>query len=320
MMIMITGSEYDEHIKKESLFWDKMEEDSNKYGIPWWVDLRRAEKLSKVILGWMHDPRLEEILRGDPKKKMIGTATRKKGYALDIACGAGWLSLELARAGMHVDAYDLSPKRIEIAKNYLAKIGNTDGCGSINYQIADLNTISLEQGKYESVVAWDSLHHIMECERLVHEIYDSLKPGGYLIVFDHMDPDTINAKNKLAIDLIRLAFRPVKKVGQIFRKNRQEPMLVAAVMHDHTEATEAPFSPMENIMTGHDIISLIEKYFQIERFETTLGLMPVFAHRFVQLPESVQYAATKMAASIDNLLVKMRILHGLCILIVARKK
>jgi len=149
------------------LFWGKIaEEQLNDGAIP---DLRRSAKRTKVLNMW-NDPEVEKITRGKFRGLLIKKATEVKGRTLDLGCGMGWLSLELARNGMDVDGVDISEKRIQIAKDYLEVAPEKKNFGSINYIVADLNKIVLEESVYESVVVWDALRHIAEIDRLVEQI------------------------------------------------------------------------------------------------------------------------------------------------------
>ncbi len=85
---------YGEKIIQEGTFWDRFEKEANEFGIPWWRDLRTATKLRQVMCSWMYGPKIEKILRGYHKKKLIEIALKKKGIVLDLGCGAGWLSVD----------------------------------------------------------------------------------------------------------------------------------------------------------------------------------------------------------------------------------
>jgi len=88
---------------------------------------------------------------------------------------------------MDVDGIDISEKRIQVTRNYL-KVAPEKGknFGSGNYVVADLNKIVLEECAYDSVVAWDTLHHIPEIDRLMAQVKKALKPGGNFVALDHI--------------------------------------------------------------------------------------------------------------------------------------
>lgn len=73
---------------------------------------------------------------------------------LDAGCGAGALSVELARRGADVVGIDVAPSIVEFARDNLP----TDlGRGSIAYAAGDM--LAKELGQFDAVVAMDSLIH-----------------------------------------------------------------------------------------------------------------------------------------------------------------
>ena len=73
---------------------------------------------------------------------------------LDAGCGTGTFSVEAARRGAHVQAVDLSPTLVELARERLpAQLG----AGSIEFRVGDMFDTGL--GEFDHVVAMDSLIH-----------------------------------------------------------------------------------------------------------------------------------------------------------------
>lgn len=73
---------------------------------------------------------------------------------LDAGCGAGGLSVELARRGANVVGIDLAPSIVEFARQNLPA---DLGAGSILFASGDM--LSDELGRFDAVVAMDSLIH-----------------------------------------------------------------------------------------------------------------------------------------------------------------
>lgn len=307
---METNKNYNQKINEENLFWGEFEEEANKFGIPWWCDLRKATKLSKVVCGWMYDPRIEKILRGSCKNKLIEIASCVKGNALDIGCGAGWLSLELARNGMDVDGFEISNKRIEIAKEYLRNSSLEERFGSINYRIEDINKLKLKKEKYQSVVSWDTLHHIPEIDRLMKEIHQSLMPNGYFIIYDHIG---IRRKNRILIKILRIPLIILSKIEKLFDMTKKNTIMSSNHLGKTTK------SPFEDV-TGKEMVGIIKKYFKIEVLETQLCFISNLANDLLKLPDAAIYFSLRMLKFIDDLLIKMHILKGEYIFIIAKKK
>ena len=179
--------------------------------------MRRATKLSKEVCGWMSDPVIESILRGARKRRLIQLCLSAQGKVLDIGCGAGWLSLEIARHGKHVDAVEVSGKRLEIARQYLKENPYTQTFGGVQYIESDLNTIRLPEQAYQSVVCWDSLHHIPQIKRLVKEVSRALVPGGLFLVYDHIGPEKNNMR---LLKLFRVPFLLFVRMRDLCKKKR----------------------------------------------------------------------------------------------------
>jgi len=114
----------------EADFFDQTANVRTLFGnIPAEADMRRATRSIPKVPGQPHfDPKMDDILEGSYRDRFIASvAHRPRGRVLDVCCGPGWLALELARHGQTVDAYDLSPQAIALAKRMLSENPYKDG-------------------------------------------------------------------------------------------------------------------------------------------------------------------------------------------------
>jgi 2-polyprenyl-3-methyl-5-hydroxy-6-metoxy-1,4-benzoquinol methylase len=100
---------------------------------------------------------------------------------LDLGCGSGWFSLELARAGFHVTSVDLSEASIELARQTLQGADLSAAGGSVTYHAADLNTWEIDHPDYAAVSYVGVLHHLEHPAALVRRMHAALPPNHFMI-------------------------------------------------------------------------------------------------------------------------------------------
>jgi SAM-dependent methyltransferase len=200
------SANYDSAIAGEAGHWDSFIARRLMAGeIPGSIDFRLFFTQFCMRLGWQ-PPSLGPIeitFRRRQIRELIQRAVPEPGVrVLDLGCGAGWLSLELARRGGHVTAVDISPANLALAR-YAAETNGRNfpylyqqfaglpcdlpAFGSVTHVQGDLNTIDLPPHEYDVVVVWDSLHHVAALERLLDNVRGALKPGGVFIGLDHTE-------------------------------------------------------------------------------------------------------------------------------------
>lgn len=301
----IANETYLQAIQKESAFWDHFNEDAVAHGIPHWLDVRKATPLRREIWSPFDDPKYEEILRGSIKRTYLKIAVQKKGKALDIGCGLGWLALELARHGIDVLALDISQKSLQIAKAYYEK---EKPPGKIVYQWADLNRLSLPENEFDLIVVWDVLHHITNLKGLFSEISSALKPDGRLLIFDHKGMEEKNLRfyrwfhylvpaapemyfNKIRFWLEKGGFlHPRPKP----RPPSNEPVIADAPFEHHSEK---------------EILPVLKQHFHEIQVETHLCFAMHLAH-FHRLPKFGEYFYLRLLRRLDDWLIRKGFLTG----------
>lgn len=109
----------------------------------------------------------------------IGAATR----AADIGCGTGTVSrLMAARMGSaaRVDAIDIAPEQIELARSTPAEAGS----GSIHFELGSAYEPGLPESAFDIVFSRLVLCHLKEPKKAVAQMARLLRPGGRLVLVD----------------------------------------------------------------------------------------------------------------------------------------
>jgi 2-polyprenyl-6-hydroxyphenyl methylase/3-demethylubiquinone-9 3-methyltransferase len=91
--------------------------------------------------------------------------------ALDVGCGAGFLTHALAGRGHRVTGLDLSASSLQIAQS-------SDPTGSAQYVVGSATALPFADQSFEVVCAMDLLEHVEDPQRVIAEASRVLKPGG----------------------------------------------------------------------------------------------------------------------------------------------
>ena len=109
-------------------------------------------------------------LRWARRAKMLSNHLRLGMKVLEIGCGTGYFTRELARSGADIVAIDLSPELLRIARR---------DCSATNvrYEIQNACAMNYPDEGFDSVVGSSVLHHL-EIKEALLEIYRVLRAGG----------------------------------------------------------------------------------------------------------------------------------------------
>ena len=101
------------------------------------------------------------------------------GRALDVACGAGRNAVLLAQAGFQVDAIDISPEGLALARHNAGE----QGLG-INWIQQDLDLPYRFDTNYDLIMVMWYVNL-----GVISSLCDCLAPGGYLVCEEHLVTD-----------------------------------------------------------------------------------------------------------------------------------
>lgn len=117
-----------------------------------------------------------------------------RGKLLEVGCGIGVDSIQLAKCGFDVTAVDLTESALQVAKEFAVRRGV-----DVNFQLGNAEGLDFADASFDAVYSFGVLHHTPDIEKAVAEVRRVLKPGGtaYIMLY-HRDS---------LVNLVHRAFR-----------------------------------------------------------------------------------------------------------------
>ncbi|WP_267191154.1 class I SAM-dependent methyltransferase [Xanthomonas dyei] len=113
-----------------------------------------------------------------------GLAGHREGRLLDLGCGAGHVSFQLAPLMAEVVAYDLSTDMLTIVAATAAERGLTQ----VRTVQGVAERLPFETGSLDAVVSRYSAHHWSDVGQALREVRRGLRPGGVAAFIDVVAP------------------------------------------------------------------------------------------------------------------------------------
>jgi len=140
--------------------------------------------------------------------------------ALDVGCGTGFLSFELAARGFGVTGVDFAPAMLAEARRKAAERGI-----AIRFELGDAERLPFGPGAFDLVMTRHVLWTLPHPEAAIDEWIRVLRPGGRLVVVDGQAepgaaPATENARTSREYALVGdqlpfLAGRPAGAIAEL---------------------------------------------------------------------------------------------------------
>jgi 2-polyprenyl-3-methyl-5-hydroxy-6-metoxy-1,4-benzoquinol methylase len=109
-------------------------------------------------------------IRWQRRVHMLSGDIRQGMRVLELGCGTGHFTRELATTGAMIDAIDISPELLAAAREYCA-------VANVTFQIQNAYALDYEDSVFDVVVGSSVLHHL-PIKPAIREIYRVLRPRG----------------------------------------------------------------------------------------------------------------------------------------------
>lgn len=108
---------------------------------------------------------------------------------LDVACGPGLVSRALAPRVGSVHGVDLTPAMVEKA----SAEARAAGLDNVAFELGDATALEAGDESFDGAITRFSLHHIPAPSRVVAEMARVVRPGGWVVIGDHLTDEDRNA-------------------------------------------------------------------------------------------------------------------------------
>ncbi|MCK5229507.1 MAG: methyltransferase domain-containing protein, partial [Desulfobulbaceae bacterium] len=232
-------------------------------------DLRRLKKLEWFYNNIWRDPEFVKINLLPKVNFVINIAKKTKGDVLEIGCGSGYLSLELARHGLNVLGIDLSEENIAVARKTADEIATGPFAGTLRYKCDDIMKMALAPGLFDSVIFFSSLHHMPTPLTVLEKVHKILKPSGNLIVVEPIRGEFTKKSAEIAA-LLRLVLPTYISFEEKLASLKKQTMdaYIREIHDEYTFRNDHQQSPHDNLTnTAKTILDATATFFEIIRVQ-----------------------------------------------------
>jgi 2-polyprenyl-3-methyl-5-hydroxy-6-metoxy-1,4-benzoquinol methylase len=270
-------------------------------------DLRNLKKCNFFYKSFWRRPDFAKIYVGEISKYYVNFFKKnlKKGSAiLDIGCGPGYFSLELARAGFKVTAIDISDGAIQVAKKTLNKLNKKK---KLNLNYICTNLFKLDKSlKFDGILCSGFLHHlnIKELKKTSLFMKEFLNKNGKILIYEPQHEEW-TSKDAMLVYILRqvlneLNFWYDKKI-KIPNSQKKFELGVKQIkdefFYERDSFEKLGQSPNDLSSNKADIMSIMQNNFKLIHYEPAYS----FIYRFIGGLRGEQQKTRKIAQIIAKL-------------------
>jgi 2-polyprenyl-3-methyl-5-hydroxy-6-metoxy-1,4-benzoquinol methylase len=175
-----------------------------------------------------------------------------------LGCGTGLVERHLAslQAFRRCDSFDIAPGALDVARRET----EAAGVSGVNYELADIETLRLDERAYDAIWFNGSLHHISNLEEVCDRVGAALKPHGYAFISEYVGASRFDfsARQKEAI---HAAFALVpERYRRSFRNGAPGAVQAAPFLPDPRKVAEV--DPSEAVRSA-DILRVVGERLEV---------------------------------------------------------
>jgi len=133
-----------------------------------------------------------------------------KNRVLDLGCGLGKISEYISDVtGAYILGIDVASDAIDLARKRTQEKRQ-----QLDYQIGDINNLSIASNSFDTIIAIATLHYTIDIDKTIKQIKEILKPSGQMGIFTFQyafkndNPDILHPDNT--------------NIAQVLKKNNLE--------------------------------------------------------------------------------------------------
>lgn len=259
-----------------SQFWGA----PRKPGIKWWLAHPIVKREANLRISGDPDVGWLDFVR----KTYLPEPASK---TLSLACGFGGFERHLVQNNFvhDIKGLDISEGAIDSARKRAAQQGLSE---RIDYEVADLNSLSLAENSLNVIWISSAAHHIYNLENLFANCARGLTKGGLVILNDYIGPSRFQAPPKI-VKIINDIFQMLPDRYCVNLFDSKTPPVIKS-WKPPSMAWFEKYDPSEAVRSS-EIIPVMERYFKIELFRPYGGailhfLLNGIAGNFDDQPES----------------------------------